>query len=143
MKSKIFILALILTVLSLSGYTQQKITKTPVTPVFGVKDSLLCKQWKFVSYEEFSVANAPTEQQKNDGVTFLKDRTVFLTQDGKAKTGTWLTDENKTYINITIEDPKEMIKYKLMKVDDKHLTYEYQNEHLIRTILNFEPAAKK
>jgi hypothetical protein len=143
MKKIISLFSIVAMIITINSYAQ-KVSKpsTNESPAFTSKDSALCRPWKLVTIEEFGVANPPGELQKNDGITFMKDGTVFFTQNGKAKTGTWTLDKGRTWININFEDTKEQMKFKLMKVDDRQLSYEYQDPHLIRTIFNYDPVKK-
>ena len=142
MKKIILALSTIALVASMNSYAQVAKATSTTQATFTSKDSALCKPWKFASTEAFGVENPPTENQKSDMTTFTGDGTIFLIKDGKSQTGTWALDKGRTYINLTFPDTKQQMKFKLMKVDDKHLKYEYQDEHLIRTVYNFEAVKK-
>lgn len=129
-------------IVSFGSYAQKVSTTATNSPSFTSKDSALCNQWKLVSIEEFGVANSPNEGQKNDAITFTADGSVFLMREGKAQTGTWTLDKARTNIILIFEQPKEQLRFKLMKVDEKQLRYEYQNPDLIRTIFTYEPVKK-
>jgi len=121
-------------------FAKQQDSKKP-TPLLTVKDSLLCKAWKMVSYELFSVVNKPEENQKNDGVTFMLDGTAFLTVDGVQKTGTWTSDKVTKWVTL-IFDGGEKYKIQVMELTNNHLLYEYQDKELMRTKFTCEPLKK-
>lgn len=135
-------LSIIALIASVNGFAQVKKVVSATQATLTSKDSALCKQWKLVSTEAFGVENPATEAQKNDAITFTFDRNVFFTKDGKADTGTWTLDKSKTYIALTFPETKQSIRFKLMEVDDQRLRYEYQDEHLIRTIYNYGAVKK-
>lgn len=128
---------------------QQKKTSPPEktasskTPSAPAKDSALCKAWKLAAVEEFAVKGVPTEQQQKDAATFMADKTAFVTLNGKQMTGTWELDKPKAYITFTEDGTGAKTRFKLVKVNDTELVYEWQDpETLIRTLYYFEPLKK-
>jgi len=120
------------------------------------RDTLLCKAWKLVSIEQFSVANKPDEKQKNDGITCVLDGTAFLIQNGETKTGKWQFDKTKTNITLELDNAqpwagqgqqpvgqaKEKYRYKIITLTADQLIYEYQDPELIRIKYSFVPLKK-
>lgn len=140
-----YIFNLFLALLVASSFAQSKpqVNSAKSTPFpLTAKDSLLCKAWKLKSVEEFSVKNEPNEKQKNDGVTFMLDRTAFVTIEGNTKTGTWSTDAAKTRIMVNVDgEVKETIKLKIEKLEKEELILKYQDPELITSIYIY--SAKK
>lgn len=143
MKHLVLASALLLSAITVSA--QQKKTSPPAKTqaASAAKDSALCKAWKLVAVEEFSVKGAPTEQQQNDGATFTPGKVAFITLNGKQMTGTWELDKAKTYITFMEDGTGNKTRLKLVKVNDKEMVYEWQDpETLIRTLFYFEPLKK-
>jgi|GEM_PF-3922275 len=119
--------------------TPAKKTTAAAPAAFTAKDSMLCKQWMFVSSEQFSVPlNTPA--QKNDAMAFMIDKTVIFTMEGKKMTGTWLTDKPKTYLYITVDGTNEKLRMKIIKLEKQKLSLEYRDKDEFYTTYNYESA---
>ena len=119
-----------------------KTTTTPVKAALTAKDSILCKEWKVISIEEFSVSNPPNEMRKNDGFSFLLDGTAFLTIDGVNKTGTWTADKAKTVIVVKVDGDTWVHRFKIFELTKDKLFVEFQTVELVRTKYTCEPKKK-
>lgn len=106
--------------------------KPAATPPVVLHDEALCKAWRMVNYERFSVVNLPEENQKKDGVTYVDDGTVFFTFDGVQKTGTWSNDKTRTWVNM-IFDNGEKYKFKIITLTADQFVYTYQDRELMST----------
>ncbi|MCC6690731.1 MAG: lipocalin family protein [Bacteroidia bacterium] len=120
---------------------QPKQTSKPNAVVMTAKDTLLCKAWKPISIERFHVANKPEGTEKDDGVTFVLEGTVFLTMEGVQKTGTWITDKSKKWITLTFEGGTQY-RFQIFNLTPTEFYYEYQDAELVRTKYKCEPAKK-
>lgn len=106
--------------------------KQAAAPAPVLRDEALCKAWKLISYERFSVVNTPEENQKQDGVTYMADGTVFLTMDGVTKTGTWSNDKTRVWVNMVF-DNGEKYKFKIVTLTADQFEYIYQDKELMST----------
>jgi hypothetical protein len=149
MKHLLFFSTLLLFVLSSSAQekktppTKPAPAKTQVAPAPSTKDSALCKAWKITAVEEFALKGAPADNQKNDAATFMANKTAFVTLNGKQMTGSWELDKARNYITFTEDGGTSKLRFKLVKVDDKEMIYEWQDPSTqIRTLYYFEPLKK-
>lgn len=106
------------------------------------KDIALCQQWKLLSTEQFGVKHDLSDAQKNDAVSFMADKTLVLTMDGKNLTGTWTADKAKTFITITLNETKEQMRLKVISLDKQHFSFDHKDKSEFHTIYTYEPAKK-
>jgi len=118
-----------------------KPTKQAATPAAALHDEGLCKAWKMVNYERFSVVNLPTEMEMKDGVTFVSDGAVFLTLQGLQKTGSWSNDKTRTWITLLF-DNSEKYKFKINTLTPNQFVFTYQDPDLMSTKYTCEPQKK-
>lgn len=97
----------------------------------------LCKTWKLTAIEEFHQTLPPGDDNKNDEVSFLNDRTIFLMWNNKSYTGTWELDKSAKWIHVTVSKD-EKYKFQLLSISDTKMIYQYQDPELVRTNYTFE-----
>lgn len=131
------VISLFVFILCLSTIYSQTST-TPPAFVMTAKDSALAKAWKVKMYERFGIESTPAGKEANDGITLMLDQTAFVTLDGEAKTGTWVTDKAKTTITFT-SDTKEVMKFRITKYESEQIVMKYQDKELITTVYILVP----
>lgn len=104
------------------------------------KESLLIKEWKIVSVEEFGVENPATEKQASDYARFSADKKCEIKHEGlKPRTGTWSMDKAATTLNVAFDDDGEKRVYKIYALSETNLSIEYKDKVLIKTKYNYIP----
>ncbi len=93
----------------------------------------LSKEWTINQYEQFSVLEEPTEEQKKDKLVFKSDMTCTIIENGTSYSGKWTIDKTRKYIMCTLKEGTVKRTYKIISVNDKDAIFEYQTPDLIRT----------
>lgn len=91
--------------LSIMGYAST--TKTINTKATNKFDSLICKKWKPVAYEEGVRKFDTPEKFQSTGINFTIDHTVESTDKGNLSVGNWIYDKNNKSITIVDKVTKE------------------------------------
>lgn len=127
MKKILFAVAAFFTI-NLCAQTNTKVAPKPNTQqTDNTKELLLTKAWSLTKTEEFSVESPAEGKQKDDGVTFVADKTLFLTMQGEQKTGTWLLDKTQANVMVTIDGGKEKYRFKILTLTADEFKFEYQD----------------
>lgn len=101
-----------------------------------VKDVLpAAPEWKVKSYELFAVTYPPdTTVMFNGTMIFGGDGKFSVTNMGnKTRTGTWSADAKSTWITLTYDDNKEVVKLKVISCLSNEVVIQYQDKELMKT----------
>lgn len=88
------------------------------------RSKMLCKAWQLDTVSEFGVDNKATAKEANDGITFVADGSLFITQEGVAATGTWTYSGGR--INTVTKNPDNTLSFRIMSLADNRMVLEYQ-----------------
>jgi len=107
----------------------QNATHTKKAPSAGTtlspeRSKMLCKAWQLDTISEFGVANKAKGKEANDGITFVADGSLFITQEGHASTGTWTYAAAR--INTVTTNPDNKLSFQILGLADSLMVLEYQ-----------------
>ena len=85
---------------------------------------MLCKAWQLDTISMYGVDNKLTSKEANDGITFVADGSLFITQEGVASTGTWTYAGGR--INTVTTNPDNKMSLRIMSLADGRMVLEYQ-----------------
>lgn len=102
----------------------RKASHSGVSSLSAERSKILCKAWRLDSTSEFGVVNKATAKEANDGITFITDGSLFITQEGVASTGTWTYSGGR--INTATKNPDNKLSFRLLALQDNRLVLEYQ-----------------
>jgi len=88
------------------------------------RSKMLCKAWQLDTVSMYGVDNKPTSKEANDGITFVADGNLFITQEGVASTGTWTYAGGR--INTVTTNPDNKLSFRIMSLADNRMVLEYQ-----------------
>lgn len=142
MNSKITSSNLILSLFLIAFFCQSNLVAQnqakPVDKLNG-KDTLLCREWKFVGSEEFGVMKSPKDKQKNDESSFTFDRKLKLMLDGESKSGSYFTDRGKNILIMTIDGSAMKRNNRILSLSKDSLVLEYKDSTLVKTRFLYVP----
>jgi len=109
------------------------------TLFFGQDEEAMCKEWVFKGTEEFGVIKKPKKGKEGNALSFMcnEDKTIFVTENNEAKSGTWSI--SRGYIYIQLKDSEEKKRYKFISVSESELVIEFQTPDLVRTKYIYTP----
>ena len=90
-------------------------------------DSLICKEWKLVSYEEAGKKYPPSPEQKNDRMIFSFNHKVKSIESGSVQNGNWQYDSVKNILTIVDNQTKEKAIMKVVQLSDRECVLEYKD----------------
>src|SRR5689334_20918135 len=91
-------------------------SKTAIGQTTDSFDSLICKEWKLVSYEEQGEKFPPAPDQKNDRMIFYNDHKVKSIETGNIQNGIWQYDATKKTLSVVDNQTKEKATMKVLKI---------------------------
>lgn len=105
-------------------------------------DSLLCKNWQLVSYEESGEKFPPSPEQKNDRMTFYFDHKVKSVETGNIQNGTWEYDSTKKLLTVIDNQTKEKAVLKVLKLTKTECVLEYKDPEGTMLKMHMAPVSK-
>ncbi|MFM2386495.1 MAG: hypothetical protein RL660_1252 [Bacteroidota bacterium] len=100
-------------------------SKTALGQTTSSIDSLLCKEWKLVSYKEGGEKFPPSSKQKNDRMIFYNDHKVKSIETGNIQNGIWQYDATKKALSVVDNKTKEKAIMKVLKITKDECILEY------------------
>ena len=97
-------------------------------------DSLICKSWKTVAYEQGGKKVYQSKDQKDDRIIFYENRNLEMITGKEKDYFTWYYDEINKQIIITDKTTKARLKYGILKLNEKELILESIIEDFIQII---------
>ena len=143
----LFIISFALVTSSFSQTHTAKKAATPQTPGGSLatdKQKMLIKAWVIDTVGNFGVFSVASAKEKNDGITFIADGSLFLTQEGAAITGTWKYAGGRIMVDTKNPDDAKgyygnKINFKMLSLADSRLVLEFQTPDLIRIQYIYKP----
>lgn len=99
-------------------------------------DSLLCQEWKLVSYEEGGQKMLAQKDQANDRMIFYLDHKVKSIEGKLIEYGIWQYDATQKKLTVIDNATKEKMVFKLIKVDSHSLVVEMKDRDGVVLRLN-------
>ncbi len=108
---------------------------------FGqTKKEILTKKWQLNMVEEFGDQFSPTENQKNDWLSFTKDGIFKGIIENLHAEGTWIIKGEKVILTLNKKLSKVKINWiREVTVAKDNFSFKYQNGDLITSTLLFIP----
>jgi len=126
--------------LCILGYAA--LTKTTDTKASHKIDSLICKKWKPVAYEEDDKKIGTPEKFQDTRMNFSLDHTVESTNKGNSSFGDWTFDEKLGNITMVDKTTKEATIIKVKNITDKELVLQIGKPEERMLILYMQPDNK-
>ncbi|MFA9214583.1 MAG: hypothetical protein ACEQSR_12165 [Candidatus Methylacidiphilales bacterium] len=126
--------------LCIMGYAAM--SKTTDTKATSKIDSLICKKWKPVAYEEGDNKIGTPEKFQDTKMNFSLDHTVESTNKGNSSVGDWTFDEKLGTITIVDKTTKETTIIKVKNISDKELVLQIGKPEESMLILYMQPDNK-
>jgi hypothetical protein len=133
MKNSISIILIILLI---------QFSKTALGQTTNSIDSLLCKEWKLVSYEEGGEKFPPSPEQKNDRMIFYSDHKVKSIETGNIQIGIWQYDATKKTLSVVANKTKEKAIMKVLKITKDECILEYKDPEGTLLKIHMVPVSK-
>jgi hypothetical protein len=105
-------------------------------------DSLICKSWKFVSYEAEGEKIMARPDQKNDRMIFYFDHQVKSIEGKKIENGIWTYDSAKKTLTIIDNQTKVKAIMKVLKLTKTQCILEYKDPNGIVLKIHMAPVNK-
>jgi hypothetical protein len=118
-------------------------SKTAIGQTTDNFDSLICKEWKLVSYEEQGEKFPPAPDQKNDRMIFYNDHRVKSIETGNIQNGIWQYDATKKTLSVVDNQTKEKATMKVLKITSDECVLEYKDPEGNLLIMYMAPVPKK
>ena len=97
-------------------------------------DSLICKSWKTVAYEQGGKKVYQSKDQKDDRIIFYENRNLEMITGKEKDYFTWYYDEINKQIIITDKTTKARLKFGILKLNEKELILESIMEDFFQII---------
>ena len=97
-------------------------------------DSLICKSWKTVAYEQGGKKVYQSKDQKDDRIIFYENRNLEMITGKEKEYYTWYYDEINKQIIITDKTTKARLKFGILKLNETELILESKIEDFIQII---------
>ena len=97
-------------------------------------DSLICKSWKTVAYEQGGKKVYQSKDQKDDRIIFYENRNLEMITGKEKDYFTWYYDEINKQIIITDKTTKARLKFGILKLNENELILESKMEDFIQII---------
>jgi len=104
----------------------------------SIKTKLAGHEWKIVSYETFSVTDAPKPEQVNDKIFLKSDMSFVIVENGKEYKGKWSIMSPAVYISCKATTGGWNKVYKVISIGSIQSVIEYKDPDLIKTRYNLE-----
>jgi hypothetical protein len=127
--------------LGIMGYAA--LTKTIDTKATSKIDSLICKKWKPVAYEEDGKKFDTPEKFQTTRMNFSFDHTVESTDKGNSSVGVWTFDETLNKITIVDKITKETTIIKVNSISENELVVQIGKPEERMLILYMQPDTEK
>lgn len=127
--------------LGIMGYAA--LTKTIDTKATSKIDSLICKKWKPVAYEEDGKKFDTPEKFQTTRMNFSFDHTVESTDKGNSSVGDWTFDETLNKITIVDKITKETTIIKVNSISENELVVQIGKPEERMLILYMQPDTEK
>jgi hypothetical protein len=89
-------------------------------------DSLLCKEWRLIAYEEGGEKFPASPQQKNDKMIFYFNHQVKSYDGDLVEIGVWSYNEQTKKLTITDKESKEKLEVKVIKLTKLECVLEFK-----------------
>ena len=119
------------------------LTKSMDTKATSKIDSLVCKKWKPVAYEEEGKKFDTPEKFQTTRMNFSFDHTVESTDNGNSSIGDWTYDENLNNITIIDKITKETTIIKVKNISENELVVQIGKPEERMLILYMQPDTNK
>jgi hypothetical protein len=127
--------------ISIMGYAA--LTKSIDTKAKNKIESLICKKWKPVAYEEEGKKYDTPEKFQTTRMNFSFDHTVESTDKGNSAVGDWIYDENLKTITIVDKVTKETTIIKVMNISENEFVVQIGKPEERMLILYMQPDTEK
>ena len=97
-------------------------------------DSLICKSWKTVAYEQGGKKVFQGKDQKDDRIIFFENHNLEMITGKEKDYFTWSYDEINKLIYVTDKTTKARLKFRVIKLNESELILESKIEDFIQII---------
>ena len=97
-------------------------------------DSLICKSWKTVAYEQGGKKVYQGKDQKDDRIIFYENHNLEMITGKEKDYFTWSYDEINKLIYVTDKTTKARLKFGVLKLNENELILESKIEDLNQII---------
>lgn len=98
------------------------------------QESPLCKAWKIDYTLIDGKKELPRVDEKDDKTTFYSNSTFKSFESKDTMTGNWKLDAKNNTITITFKEIPESLVLKIIKINDKELVLESNNENIVKRV---------
>lgn len=111
-------------------------------------DSLLCKEWKLVAFEEGGKKIPAQPEQKGDRMIFYFNHKVKSVDAGVNELGIWSYDAKSQMLTITDNESKEKMQLKVLKITAEECELSFKEDDLVikiymAPVIKMAPSIKK
>jgi hypothetical protein len=111
-------------------------------------DSLLCKEWKLVAFEEGGKKIPAQPEQKGDRMIFYFNHKVTSIDAGVNELGIWSYDAKSQMLTITDNESKDKMQLKVLKITAEECELSFKEDDLVikiymAPVIKLAPSIKK